>query len=69
MLIGDTVWTMLAFIVVMLSVGRYLWPEEVMIGAVAEMTCPLKQSSHFGSYPHAFGPILAKGSARAVSAT
>jgi hypothetical protein len=40
-----------------------------MIGAAAEMTSPLKQSSHFGSCPHAFGPILAKGSARAVSAT
>jgi hypothetical protein len=39
-----------------------------MIGA-AEMTCPLKQSSHFGSCPDAFGPILAKGPARAVSAT
>jgi hypothetical protein len=43
--------------------------SQVMISAAAEMTCPLQQSSHSGSCPHAFNPILATGSARAVSAT
>jgi hypothetical protein len=42
--------------------------SEVMI-SVAQMTCPLRQSSHSSPSPHAFSPILAAGSARVVSAT
>jgi len=43
--------------------------SEVMISEAAQMTCPLQQSSHSSASPHAFSPILAAGSARAVSAT
>jgi hypothetical protein len=43
--------------------------SEAMISAAAQMTCPLLQSSHSSSSPRAFGPMLAAGSARVVSAT
>jgi len=43
--------------------------SEVMTSAAAQMTCPLRQSSHSSSSPHAFSPMLAAGSARVVSAT